>query len=357
MVSTDYRRIIMTTRITETIRQDKTLWNRFTFTGTEVLNQEYKDTARIISDQFFTEPYMSDYLYGQGYRIDYPDNKKFAVCLTHDVDDIYPPLHHTVLSSLFGAKNLSIQDLNTQFSWILKGKQYSPYINFKEIMSIEKQFDAVSSFFFLATDKDVTRFRYNIEDLEDHLGAIVDGGGEVGLHGGYYSHDSLRRIVEEKTRLEKVLNRPIIGNRFHYLQFTIPETWDYLSKAGFKYDTTIGNNRIVGFKNGLCHPFKPVDMTMNKELDIVEIPLVLSDFAIMNTNISLSRKWEISKNIIDCVEKCGGVLTILWHSDAFNNSYRNDWVKFYAKLLEYCHAKNAWITSAEKIYECAGKNL
>jgi hypothetical protein len=347
----------MTGHISDILRQNEDLWNQFTFKNTGILNQEYLDTPGVVSDKFFTEPYMSDYLTAKGYKVEYPDNAKFAVCLTHDVDDIYPPLHHTVLSSMYSVKNLSLQAMKDQASWIVKGKKYSPYINFKEIMSLEKRFDAVSSFYFIATDKDVTRFRYDIEDLNDRLGVIVDNGSEVGLHGGYYSSNSLEKIIAEKKRVEKVLNKPIIGNRFHYLQFKIPETWDHLLKAGFKYDTTIGNNRIAGFKNGLCHPYKPVDTVTNKEMDIVEIPLVLSDFIIMNTKISLSRKLEISKNIIDNAEKCGGVLTILWHSDAFNNSYRSDWVKFYTKLLEYCRAKNAWITSGEKIYEWAGKNL
>lgn len=347
----------MTGHINDILRQDRDLWDQFIFKNTGILNQEYIDTPRVVSDKFFTEPYMSDYLSGKGYKLGYPDNAKFAVCLTHDVDDIYPPLHHTVLSSMYSVKNLSIQAMRDQVTWVVKGKKYSPYINFEEIMDIEKRFDAVSSFYFLATDKDITRFRYNIEDLDNRLGVIVDRGSEVGLHGGYYSYDSLDTIIAEKTRVEKVLNRPIIGNRFHYLQFKIPETWDYLLKAGFKYDTTIGNNRIAGYKNGLCHPYKPVDAATDKELDIVEIPLVLSDFIIMNTKISLSRKWEISKNIIDNAEKCGGVLTILWHSDAFNNSYRNDWVKFYTKILDYCRSKNAWITSGENVYRWAREKL
>lgn len=341
----------MVCQVSELLRPNPVLWDEFSFKGITTLNQEYKDVRKVVRDRFLTEPYMSEYLQEKGLSIDYPEGQGFAVCLTHDVDEIYPPLRHTVLSSASGLKNRDLQGLKKQLFWRLKGKQFSPYINFKEIMEIEQRYDATSSFYFLATDKDVLRFRYNIEDLENDLGLIADGGCEAGLHGGYYAYDSLSEIVAEKRRLEKVLNRQVTGYRNHYLQFKTPETWEFLQKAGFTYDTTIGNNRIAGFKNGLCHPFKPYDIRAGREIDIVELPLVLSDFTLMNTGMSPGRMWEVAKRIIDNVEKCNGILTVLWHSDAFNNSYLADWVRFYVKILEYCRGKNSWITSGQAISE------
>lgn len=339
----------MAGHITEVLRQNPDLWDQFSFKGIATLNQEYGNVRKVIGDRFLTEPYMSEYLRKKGVSIDYREGRGFAVCLTHDVDEIYPPLRYTALSSAASLKNGDFQGMREHLFWRLKGKKHSPYINFKEIMEIERRYDATSSFYFLATDKDVLRFRYDIEDLGSELGVVADSGCEVGLHGGYYAFDSPGEIRAEKRRLEKVFDGPVTGYRNHYLQFKTPETWDYLQQAGFKYDTTIGNNRIAGFKNGLCHPFKPCDAREGREIDIVELPLVLSDFTLMNTGITIGRKWEIARSIIDSVEKCGGVLTVLWHSDAFNNSHLGDWAKFYVKILEYCRSRNAWIASGKEI--------
>jgi hypothetical protein len=46
------------------------------------------------------EPVVSEFLVSNGLNVEYPDNKRFAVCLTHDIDDIYPPSSH-ILSSVF----------------------------------------------------------------------------------------------------------------------------------------------------------------------------------------------------------------------------------------------------------------
>ena len=55
-------------------------------------------------------------------RFEYQENKKFAVCLTHDIDDIYPALSHTLLSSLHYMQNLNFNDSKISFLGTLKEK-------------------------------------------------------------------------------------------------------------------------------------------------------------------------------------------------------------------------------------------
>jgi peptidoglycan/xylan/chitin deacetylase (PgdA/CDA1 family) len=283
-------------------------------------------------------------------RFEYPENKKFAVCLTHDVDEIYPPLKHTLLSSFYYMKNLNFNGLKNLLFWKYKGKDYSPYRNFKEIMNLEEKYGAKSSFYFLTTGNDIKRFRYDIEDLKNELGSIVDKGWEVGLHGGYYAYNDLEEMETEKRRLEKVLGKAVIGYRNHYLRFKVPETWDLLAKAGFKYDTTFGYNDMIGFRNGMCHPFKPFNLSTNKEIGILEIPLIIMDGALFDSVKSFEEAWEITKRLIDTVEKYNGVLTLLWHNNVFNCPFREKWKKLYEKILEYSYKKNAWMTSGEEIW-------
>jgi len=78
-------------------------------------------------------------------------------------------------------------------------------------------------------------------------------------------------------KLEKVLGKKIVGYRNHYLKFKVPETWGLPKEAGFKYDTTLGYADCVGFRNGMCHPFKPFDLNINSYINILEIPLIIMD--------------------------------------------------------------------------------
>jgi len=116
------------------------------------------------SYQNIFEPVVSKILRDNGFEIEYPDKREFAVCLTHDVDEIYPPFKHTLLSSLTYLKKLNFGGLRKQIFWKLHGKEKSPYWNFREIMDLEEKYGACSSFYFLATDADINRFRYDIED-------------------------------------------------------------------------------------------------------------------------------------------------------------------------------------------------
>ena len=77
---------------------------------------------------------------------------------------------------------------------------YSPYLNFSEIMDLEASFGAKSSFYFIAAEADPVRFRYDIEDIGHHLGEVSDRGWEVGLHGGYYSYDNSGKNKKRKRK-------------------------------------------------------------------------------------------------------------------------------------------------------------
>ena len=111
-------------------------------------------------------------------------------------------------------------------------------------MDLEASYEAKSSFYFIAAEADPIRFRYDIEDIKPHLGEVSDKGWEIGLHGGYYSYNSLEEVKKEKKRLEAVLGKTIMGFRNHYLRFKTPESWEILADAGFSYDSTFGYSRL-----------------------------------------------------------------------------------------------------------------
>lgn len=301
-----------------------------------------------------SEPVVSRYLIEHGMKVEFPENKLFAVCLTHDVDDIYPPLSHSLLSSAYYLKQLNFKASTAQLLWKLRGMDYSPYLNFPKIMDIESRFEAKSSFYFIATEADPIRFRYAVEDIEHHLKEISSRGWEVGLHGGYYSYNSLEAVKKEKKRLETVLGKTVLGFRNHYLRFKVPDSWETLADAGFSYDSTFGYSNSIGFRNGMCHPFRPYNLSTGKEVDILEIPLVVMDVALFAGSKSLEEAWECTKNLIDTTASLNGVITLLWHNFVFGCSFRSDWVRLYEKVLQYCSSRGAWMTSGEEIYRWWG---
>ncbi|MCK8517541.1 polysaccharide deacetylase family protein [Methanoculleus sp. 7T] len=334
------------------IRQNKGLWDLYT-RKEEYSPRQLDRYGRFLyaysTNQDVLEPRVSKHLVDNGYEIEYPDGKQFAVCLTHDVDEIYPPRKHTLLSTLTCFKRLDFGGFKQQTFWKLHGKEKSPYWNFQGIMDLEEKYGARSSFYFLATDSDIRRFRYNIEDLEGELGRIVDRGWEVGLHGGYYAYNDLEEILREKERLEQVLGRRVTGYRNHYLRFCVPDSWEILEKAGFGYDTTLGYPDMVGFRNGMCHPFRPYNLRTDTEVSILEVPMIIMDGTLFDLVRSYDEAWEMTKRLIDTVADCQGVLTLNWHTNNFNCPFRGSWPRLYENTLEQCYRKGAWMASGNEV--------
>ncbi len=305
------------------------------------------------SDVF--DPSVSRYLFEQDLLSpEYPQGRDFAVCLTHDIDFITYPFK----TMLFNCRNHA---RTGQWGKLFRAplqmfdKRKSPLWNFDHIMDIEEEYGAISSFYFLVLDTCEIDHTFDIEELGPDAIEILDRGWEIGLHGGYETSVDLEKMISKKSRLEELIGKEVIGYRNHYLRFNTPLTWELLSQAGFKYDTTFGYSDCPGFRNGMCHPFRPYDVNKARQLDILEIPLHIMDRTLFEyyMRLDMQTSWKLILKIIDTVARYRGVVTILWH----NSSMTGNELKLYEKILAYCQEKNAWITSGEQLYNWWKRSL
>lgn len=329
------------------LQQDPEMWHLFT------CKEEYDASFRDGYDRFphymsnnrqVFEPRASQYLFERGYHPEYPEGQPFAVCLTHDIDVVYqsyPKKGFDLLLALaYGNRAGLMQGVRN-----LRSPKY-PLCNFEEVIALEEEYDATSTFFFLALQDGDQDHSYQVEDLACEIGTIADYGWEVGLHGGHQAYADLQKLKDEKARMERVLGRPVAGYRNHFLRFRVPETWELLDQAGFLYDTTFGYADCVGFRNGMCYPFRPYHGRKHQEIGIVEIPLTVMDCTLDSyMRLGSMQSWDIVRHLIDTVERCHGVITLLWH----NTYLTGDRMKFYEKILRYCREKGAWMTGGDGI--------
>jgi peptidoglycan/xylan/chitin deacetylase (PgdA/CDA1 family) len=225
------------------------------------------------------------------------------------------------------------------------------YLDTREIMALEAEYGARSSFYFLAVEPNDPDRTYNIMDVKDDLRHVQTSGWEVGLHGSQGAHADLAMMIKEKGKVEAALGAPISGYRNHFLRFSVPLTWRLLQKAGFEYDTTLGYADCAGFRNGMCHPFKPFDLEAGTTIDIVEFPLMIMDASLFYNHMRLdaATAWDLVKSTIDTVEKLNGTLTILWH----NTYMRGEHLKVYTKILDYCRERKAWMPTGKDLRDRA----
>ena len=288
----------------------------------------------------------------------WPDGKRFAVCLTHDVDRVYKTYQY-LPSILKNIKKRNPRGIVEQIKSMLfdHGKN-NPYWTFDKIMNLENKLGVKSTFFFLNETGKLNPFglkswvlfrgRYKIDSLDivEIIRKLHSEGFEIGVHGSYYSYNNESLLRNEKARLEEILGDSVHGIRQHYLNFDPENTFKMQESVGFEYDTTLGFREGIGFRRGTCFPYHPFDFSSNGELPILEIPLLIMDGAIPGDKAILEQCIEI----MDIVERSNGVLTLLWHQDRFSELDSPGWTELYKKLVIEAINRNAWITTPHELY-------
>ncbi len=311
-----------------------------------------------------------------------------AICLTHDIDKCYTGWRQDVFSQVKKKR------LATAAKIVRRRATHSDYwFNFTDILDIEEQYSAQSSFYFIGsknklytkpqyaipeqqkispqrekiTDRDyffqaspLSRFNgyttflqnadYDIRtrEIQSVFEEIRQHGSEVGIHGGFGSHLDASLLKTEAGRFPF----PITGGRFHYLNFDMTCTFDILESLGLSYDSTLGFAEKSGFRNGIAFPFLPYNIREDRPYPLLEIPLIAMDTTFRRYQYSAMA--EILPEVLTIfneVEKFNGCLTILWHNAYFSPYKFAGWKDIYENILQEGKRRNAALFSGEQVYE------
>jgi peptidoglycan/xylan/chitin deacetylase (PgdA/CDA1 family) len=306
----------------------------------------------------------------------WPEGMTFAICLTHDVDSIAPfslpgrwrHIKNRVKDSSGKLKKFKIcyEELPSFLNCALNSV-FFPAANsfFDPWLELEESLGFRSTFFFFPDQAS----RYHLRDghwyrhrdslklggrqvqVTELMQQLHRRGWEVGLHATFLSYDDSQELKRQKQQMEQSLGAEIVSIRQHCLHFDITRTPAAQSRAGFRYDSTFGFNRAIGFRNGLALPFHHYDLEEDRPLPLLQIPLHIQDVALMRTeNLDLSPELALmqAKTLIDRVEKVNGLITLLWHPNVRDDKNdRRFWV--YAELLKYIATKPAWVATVGQI--------
>jgi hypothetical protein len=287
----------------------------------------------------------------------WPDGKSFAVCLTHDVDEIKKtyqwisrPLRYLMKGNISGFKgqvNLFLQKI----------RGIEPYYTYDDIIRIEHDLNVKSTYYILKETGTLNLFlkktwylygrnrSLQTPEMRALIQKLQTNGDEVAIHGSYFSYLHPELLEDQTKELEGIIHEKIVGSRQHNLNLDIPKTWEYQSLAGLQYDTSLGFKDSIGFRWGTSFPFFPG--TKGLAIPVLEIPLIIMDICLE----SCENKEADCISIADEVKKYQGVLTLLWHPPIFNTLEYPGARDIYIKMNQYCKENGAWITRARDIYE------
>jgi hypothetical protein len=251
--------------------------------------------------------------------------RKLRIKVSHDVDHVGIPfrwkaaLRHSIRSR---AVHQSLRDFISR----LTGVEPAELNSIRSIAVASGKHGLKSAVYWKASPPGPRDSGYDprhskVRQIVNWLDAI---GAESGVHPGYNTFRSPEKLRREVAILRETLGDRPLGGRQHYLRWC-PDSWIDWENCGLAYDSSVAFAEQIGFKAGTCVPYQPWLFPLNRQADLIEIPLLVMDRTLL-AYMRLNKDQAIHR-VNQIIERCrvvGGVFTILWHNDAFLNPFYRD---------------------------------
>jgi hypothetical protein len=305
----------------------------------------------------------------------WPDGRRFAICLTHDVDVVSARSTPTQVvrdaRAAFGpdgGSGLAVRAFRPPVRFVrgLRRLARAPSLQatLERSVALEADRGLTASYFFIVPPAgtltrwdcvyapgDRCEFRGKPQRIADVMRTLRDEGFDVGLHGSYESGRAPGVLQRERARLEAELGSPVTTTRQHFLHWDVRWTPRLQEAAGVRADSSVGYNRSVGFRAGTSLPFRQFDLSSQRALDVVQVPLVVQDAALLGqiaAGGSRDDPREAVRGLFEEVADVGGAITLVFHPDKL---VRPEWRSLYEWALDHAVESGAWVTSVAGLDE------
>ena len=303
----------------------------------------------------------------------WPDNRAFAVCLSHDMDHV---------TSFAGRENWR-QLGRMRRNRVGKGEQARQcyraarssfggwarrlaghadrYSNVGDWLKLEADCGFKSSLFFFAETVhpwqaydcnysfgDRVVFEGRRITVGEMMREIADRGWDVGVHGSVASATEPGVLALQKREVESVTGWPVLTTRQHYLQYDPARTPGIQAEAGLLADGTQGFNDTVGFRAGTSFPYRVWDWSRNCALPLWQVPLHIQDGPLLRAWKSVDQAMSVCVQFLDRVKRVAGCLGLLFHPAQLA---RELGFAVYRELLQEARRRGAWGCSMREAAE------
>jgi hypothetical protein len=284
--------------------------------------------AAMVKSGFILRPIVDEYvalLRSWLLRLGYTkmkENSTFRIAPSCDVDIPYfwlrRPRWKVYAAEWMKSKTLrSLKNASQKIKSIAREQEKDPFDQFERMMDKAEAHNLRFDFNMIAGG--ISRFEgfYSIRDprIVQLMKKMEQRGHRIGLHPSYNAFHDARQLKEEKLHLENAIGHAITSSRQHYLKFSVPKTWQLLSEAGIREDSTMGYAAEPGFRCGTGKPFPVFDIHQRIPLPLTEHPLLL-----MDVSLRFYKKYTPAESLtlIDTirreVKKHDGEFSFIWHN-------------------------------------------
>ncbi|CAN5225955.1 hypothetical protein BH09BAC2_BH09BAC2_10780 [soil metagenome] len=259
----------------------------------------------------------------------YPDiefrEKAFSSVVSYDIDIAYQFKGRGVLRSIGGlVKDIMIGNFSNVTARIktLSALQNDPWDIYNDLKNYLQQRKIKPTIFFLLADHgDKDKNIPHRHPLMQKLIKTIQSFAEIGIHPSFTSGKDQQKIINEKQRLEDIAGTQIIRSRQHYLRFFLPETYQYLLRAGIKEDYSMGFADMPGFRAGICTPFYFYDLQQEVATDLKVFPITIMESSLIHyMKVKPADALNTIKQLMQQVKKVSGTFISIWHNHTISKT-------------------------------------
>ncbi|MEL6771310.1 MAG: polysaccharide deacetylase family protein [Bacteroidota bacterium] len=193
-------------------------------------------------------------------------------------------------------------------------------------------------------------YRAREVDLRRFTRRVLESGGEVGLHPGYFAHDHVGRLLAERDRLARLVGQPVRAVRQHYLRHDAVRTPRLQAAAGFYLDSTLGFSAHEGFRRATTMPVQLYDLDAEAPLDLWALPVHAMDTTLFQHRaLAPEAVCEAFRQVVAQVQRFGGVAVLLWHNTVGDALLHPHQAATYTQVLEDTGAAMPLLTLTEAV--------
>jgi hypothetical protein len=319
--------------------------------GVPAVDGYLKLVRRLVNTQLeaLGAPPLEEPSWGGGVRA-----KRFAVALTHDIDNLWRWTPRGVATALRRALRalryrrwrLLRRELRDLRLWLTHHlpRRTDPFWTFPAMLAGEDERGVSSTFFVIAGHAhplDGAQPRTYAKRIPAALALLRAGGRELGLHGNDRDRGALGALTADRDDLASRGGAPIDGMRYHYLRCRYHETLPLLDQAGFAYDSSIAFAGHEGLRCGFSYPFHPYDLKRERPLDLIELPLALMDTTLAephHRDLDAAGARAASLEVLEHLRAARGAGALLWHNVRFDAAGADGYDQLYWELVEWIGA-------------------
>ncbi|MBI3501130.1 MAG: polysaccharide deacetylase family protein [Bacteroidetes bacterium] len=323
----------LTTRYEEYLPFEADKYGRFSAKKSFSYNLLHKPTVNLSAKEIqkkISERY-SDF--------NFPE-KKYSYQPSIDIDNAYAYKGKSFTRTLGGyARAISKSDKEdfAKRKNVLSGKEKDPYDTYDFQFSLHKKYHLKPVYFFLLGDW--AENDKNLPHTNPLMQALIKNISQsyaLGIHPSFASNKNPEKISIEKERLKKISGKEIIKSRQHFLILKFPQTYQNLIASGITDDFTMGFADEIGFRAGICTPYKWYDLEKEEETNLIIHPFAVMDGTLNNyLKLSPEQALEKVKAIIQEIKNVNGEFISIWHNETLSDWREwKGWKDVYEKIIQ-----------------------